>query len=296
MERAHDARAALLNAVLDAGINIIDTSPDYGPSEELIGAAIAHRRDEYFLASKCGCQVDPPPGAGAASRTTRSRRRNIRAGVEQSLRRHAHRPPRPRPGPHEPVARRRSSRTTRSPSSWPCATRARPASSGCRATCRTSPTTSPWACSTRSRSRTRRSSASTRQLISDAASGGRRHDHPRRRRPRRPRGAARAARPAARSRCGPGWSGRSRSARPAGRTAEARSTICSTGMPRMEFLLRFTLCHPDMHTTIVGHVQPRPPRRQRRRRAEGTAPARRLRSALARHSPERRSSGRTGTD
>jgi aryl-alcohol dehydrogenase-like predicted oxidoreductase len=48
----------LLNSVLDQGINYIDTSPDYGPSEELIGKTIAHRRDEYFLASKCGCNID----------------------------------------------------------------------------------------------------------------------------------------------------------------------------------------------------------------------------------------------
>src|SRR5690606_41089504 len=47
----------VLNAVLDAGINFIDTSPDYGPSEEMIGQSIANRRDEYFLATKCGCPV-----------------------------------------------------------------------------------------------------------------------------------------------------------------------------------------------------------------------------------------------
>ena len=45
----------LLNAVLDEGINFIDTSIDYGRSEELIGRFIANRRDEYVLASKCGC-------------------------------------------------------------------------------------------------------------------------------------------------------------------------------------------------------------------------------------------------
>ena len=48
----------ILNAVLDQGINYIDTSPDYGPSEEFIGNTIAHRRSEFFLASKCGCNVD----------------------------------------------------------------------------------------------------------------------------------------------------------------------------------------------------------------------------------------------
>src|ERR1700686_1839550 len=47
----------ILNAVLDAGINSIDTSIDYGVSEERIGRCIAHRRSEYYLASKCGCMV-----------------------------------------------------------------------------------------------------------------------------------------------------------------------------------------------------------------------------------------------
>jgi aryl-alcohol dehydrogenase-like predicted oxidoreductase len=79
--------AALLNTVLDVGINFIDTSPDYGDSETLIGEAISGRRDEYFLASKCGCAVDqppPPPGERPEHVFTPE---NIRAGVEQSLRR-----------------------------------------------------------------------------------------------------------------------------------------------------------------------------------------------------------------
>jgi aryl-alcohol dehydrogenase-like predicted oxidoreductase len=79
------AADAVLNAVLDAGINFIDTSPDYGLAEERIGASISHRRDEYFLASKCGCPVnqpDPPPGQRREHIFTRA---NIRAGVEQSL-------------------------------------------------------------------------------------------------------------------------------------------------------------------------------------------------------------------
>ena len=45
----------ILNAVLDTGINFIDTSYDYGLSEEYIGKFISHRRNEYFLATKCGC-------------------------------------------------------------------------------------------------------------------------------------------------------------------------------------------------------------------------------------------------
>jgi aryl-alcohol dehydrogenase-like predicted oxidoreductase len=72
----------VLNAVLDAGINFIDTSIDYGRSEELIGRFIAHRRSEYFLASKCGCV----PGAAMGAEHIHTAE-NIRAGVEQSLRR-----------------------------------------------------------------------------------------------------------------------------------------------------------------------------------------------------------------
>jgi aryl-alcohol dehydrogenase-like predicted oxidoreductase len=44
-----------LNAVLDAGINFIDTSPDYGISEQRIGNSISSRRKEFSLATKCGC-------------------------------------------------------------------------------------------------------------------------------------------------------------------------------------------------------------------------------------------------
>lgn len=77
----------ILNAVLDAGINFIDTSPDYGRSEELIGQSIANRRSEYFLASKCGCLVGAP-SAGAGDRPAHVfTAENVRAGVEQSLRR-----------------------------------------------------------------------------------------------------------------------------------------------------------------------------------------------------------------
>jgi len=44
----------VLNAALDGGINFLDTAACYGVSEEMIGRTIAHRRDEYVLASKCG--------------------------------------------------------------------------------------------------------------------------------------------------------------------------------------------------------------------------------------------------
>ena len=82
----------ILNAVLDGGINMIDTSIDYGVSEELIGRHISHRRNEYFLASKCGCwatEGDPPSDAMPAGRRSPHifTRENIVNGVEQSLRR-----------------------------------------------------------------------------------------------------------------------------------------------------------------------------------------------------------------
>jgi aryl-alcohol dehydrogenase-like predicted oxidoreductase len=76
----------LLNAVLDGGINLIDTSPDYGRSEELIGSYLAHRRDEFFLASKCGCPMEPPADAPPPYPHD-YRPANVRANVEQSLRR-----------------------------------------------------------------------------------------------------------------------------------------------------------------------------------------------------------------
>jgi aryl-alcohol dehydrogenase-like predicted oxidoreductase len=77
-----DAQAeAVLNAVLDSGINLIDTAIDYGKSEERIGKYLAHRRDEYFLASKCGCVPGAPQGSDHVHTAA-----NIRAGVENSLR------------------------------------------------------------------------------------------------------------------------------------------------------------------------------------------------------------------
>lgn len=52
IEGAIVARA--LNEALDAGLNVIDTAECYGDSEELIGNAVAHRRSEYYLFTKCG--------------------------------------------------------------------------------------------------------------------------------------------------------------------------------------------------------------------------------------------------
>jgi methylglyoxal reductase len=50
------AAIAGIRASLDAGVTLIDTAPAYGMgrSEEIVGAAIAGRRDEVVLATKCG--------------------------------------------------------------------------------------------------------------------------------------------------------------------------------------------------------------------------------------------------
>jgi aryl-alcohol dehydrogenase-like predicted oxidoreductase len=44
----------LLGELLDAGINYFDTAPAYGTSEERLGAAIGHRRNEFTLSTKVG--------------------------------------------------------------------------------------------------------------------------------------------------------------------------------------------------------------------------------------------------
>ena len=81
-----DEARTVLNTVLDSGVNLIDTSPDYGGAEEHIGRWISHRRDEFVLASKCGCPL-ATAGDPRMSPPHDYSRANVRAGVEQSLRR-----------------------------------------------------------------------------------------------------------------------------------------------------------------------------------------------------------------
>ena len=67
----------LLNAALDAGLNVIDTAECYVDSETLIGRAVAGRRREVFLFTKCG----HPRGFGAGD----WRRASLLASIERSL-------------------------------------------------------------------------------------------------------------------------------------------------------------------------------------------------------------------
>lgn len=48
----------VLNLLLDNGVNVIDTAACYPNSEELIARTVGHRRDDYFLVTKCGHSVE----------------------------------------------------------------------------------------------------------------------------------------------------------------------------------------------------------------------------------------------
>lgn len=69
----------LLNSALDAGLNVIDTAECYESSEELIGNTVNHRRNEFYLFTKCG----HPRGVGSEDWSIDS----ILESIERSLRR-----------------------------------------------------------------------------------------------------------------------------------------------------------------------------------------------------------------
>ena len=71
----------LLNGVLDAGINLIDTAPAYGISEERIGKFLASRRNEFVLSTKVGERF--VNGESSFDFTASG----VRASVAESLRR-----------------------------------------------------------------------------------------------------------------------------------------------------------------------------------------------------------------
>jgi aryl-alcohol dehydrogenase-like predicted oxidoreductase len=66
----HDDAVAIVHAALDAGINFIDTADVYsaGESEEIVGKAIAGRRDEVVLATKFFAPMGPGPNRSGGSR------------------------------------------------------------------------------------------------------------------------------------------------------------------------------------------------------------------------------------
>jgi len=48
---------SLLDQLLDAGVNFIDTAASYPDSEKTLGRLISHRRKEFVLVSRCGSKV-----------------------------------------------------------------------------------------------------------------------------------------------------------------------------------------------------------------------------------------------
>jgi aryl-alcohol dehydrogenase-like predicted oxidoreductase len=74
---------------LDLGCNFLDTSDMYGPhtNEELVGRAIAGRREEVFLASKFGIKIEPAEAGGPPKRSIDGSPDYVRSACEGSLKR-----------------------------------------------------------------------------------------------------------------------------------------------------------------------------------------------------------------
>ncbi|MFC4063866.1 aldo/keto reductase [Actinoplanes subglobosus] len=83
-----DGTREVVDAALDAGINLFDTADIYGTphgsSEQLLGAALKGRRDEVVLATKFGMDME---GLNGRDFGARGARRYIVRAVEASLRR-----------------------------------------------------------------------------------------------------------------------------------------------------------------------------------------------------------------
>jgi 1-deoxyxylulose-5-phosphate synthase len=57
------AAEEIIHTALDAGVNLVDTANAYqdGRSEQILGKAIRHRRDDVLIATKCYNEVGPGP-------------------------------------------------------------------------------------------------------------------------------------------------------------------------------------------------------------------------------------------
>ncbi|HXB15749.1 MAG TPA: aldo/keto reductase [Solirubrobacteraceae bacterium] len=78
-----------IHRALELGCNFLDTSDMYGPhtNEELIGRAIAGRREDVFLATKFGIRIEPGDGDGPPRRSIDGSPDYVRSACEASLRR-----------------------------------------------------------------------------------------------------------------------------------------------------------------------------------------------------------------
>jgi aryl-alcohol dehydrogenase-like predicted oxidoreductase len=80
---------ATIHRALELGCNFLDTSDMYGPhtNERLVGAAIAGRREEVFLATKFGIKLEPGAAGGPPKRSVDGSPAYVRAACEGSLER-----------------------------------------------------------------------------------------------------------------------------------------------------------------------------------------------------------------
>ncbi|WP_412540957.1 aldo/keto reductase [Longispora sp. K20-0274] len=80
-----DEHIKVIHRAIDLGVTLIDTADIYGPydNEELVGRALAGRRDEVVLATKAGLAPAPLPAAMKPD----GRPEYIRAAVDASLKR-----------------------------------------------------------------------------------------------------------------------------------------------------------------------------------------------------------------
>jgi aryl-alcohol dehydrogenase-like predicted oxidoreductase len=77
---ADQERAAkVINQLLDAGVNLIDTAASYPGSETFLGQRFSHRRTEFVLVSKCGQRITESDTGPWAAQT-------ITATVDRALR------------------------------------------------------------------------------------------------------------------------------------------------------------------------------------------------------------------
>jgi aryl-alcohol dehydrogenase-like predicted oxidoreductase len=74
-----DRAAQVINQLLDAGVNLIDTAASYPGSESFLGQRFSHRRNEFVLVSKCGQRIAESASGPWAGET-------IQATVDRALR------------------------------------------------------------------------------------------------------------------------------------------------------------------------------------------------------------------
>jgi aryl-alcohol dehydrogenase-like predicted oxidoreductase len=85
LQTDRDRVGAILNFLLDGGLNLIDTAASYPGSEEAIAETVGARRDQFVLVSKCGTKLPDlhgePFSAELVSKTVDRSLRRLR--VEQ---------------------------------------------------------------------------------------------------------------------------------------------------------------------------------------------------------------------